>query len=441
MFSIVLLYLLICLSIVSPNGVFEVKFTPLVLDEGKLFNITVCLKEYQTIVNDDNTCRYGSSNFQILPSINRTSIISLTFTQIWPGSHSLIIKFNHDETFKISRLRSGKTSWLHVTSNKYFNVHYRIRCSQNYYGNECSRFCNPPIHENEHFTCTDEGYIECLPGWSGKKCDRPICLKGCGGNGKCIGPDKCLCPNSQIQETCQECITLPGCQNGYCSKNNECTCEEGWGGKLCNIKLSPCQIKNICRNGGICKLEKDGTSSCECQKGYFGKYCQKKRKTCNEHTCLNDGTCYINNDGIPKCHCINNFIGTYCQIKLIRSQKMNIKSRGGHLEFINYTDINMILVIIASLLSVVIIILILLLLFRIRHRSIHDGKNYKNEHIHTPKFENEYTLEPQIQFNEMLDFSIHTPQLETAVKKKSSRNSSTTCLKPFNNIYYTISYE
>ena len=33
---------------------------------------------------------------------------------------------------------------------------------------------------------------------------------------------------------CNECLTYPDCQQGYCEKAFECTCYEGWGGLYCN---------------------------------------------------------------------------------------------------------------------------------------------------------------------------------------------------------------
>uniref|UniRef100_A0A0K0E8Y1 Delta-like protein n=1 Tax=Strongyloides stercoralis TaxID=6248 RepID=A0A0K0E8Y1_STRER len=444
MFSTIILFILFSISpLISSNGVFEVKFKSLFETEKELVNITVCIKEYQTIVHDDNNCRYGVKKLSISPLINETFIVSLPFTQTWPGSHSLIINFGSNDTFKVSQLLSGKTSWLHVTSNKLFEIQYRITCSSKYYGNKCSRFCNSPIYENDHFICTNEGTIKCIDGWSGEKCNKPICTKGCGQNGKCIGPNKCQCSNSMIQESCEDCILLPGCQNGYCSKANKCTCNEGWGGELCNIRLNLCQLKNTCKNGGICKSKKDGTFSCECKNGYYGRYCQKKKKTCNEHICLNNGTCYIHSDGTPTCKCINNFIGNYCQIKLIKNHKINVEIKGGQPQNINFSNINMILFIIALLMLFLLTVLVSILIYKNKPKIISIEKCCENGNINISKIKNEYTLEPNVlNYNTKIkDFSTTTPQLEFAKKEKLCSSESIRCLKPFNNIYYTISYE
>lgn len=247
-----------------------------------------------------------------------------------------------------------------------------------------------------------------------------------------------------VQESCEECILLPGCQNGYCSITNRCTCKDGWGGEFCNIKLDPCQIENICKNGGICKSEKDGAINCECQNGYYGKYCQKKKRTCNEHICLNNGSCYIHSDGTPKCKCVNNFIGTYCQTKIIKKNKMNVEIKSNHHQNINFANINMILFIIALIMLLLIMILLVsILIFKRRSKiiPIEDG-DYKKENINISKTENIYTSEPyNLKFKENIDFSTTTPQLEAVAKEMLSKNTSLTYLKPFNSIYYTISYE
>ena len=37
----------------------------------------------------------------------------------------------------------------------------------------------------------------------------------------------------QQGQDCSQCISLPGCKNGYCEKAFDCKCKEGWTGAYC----------------------------------------------------------------------------------------------------------------------------------------------------------------------------------------------------------------
>lgn len=142
--------------------------------------------------------------------------------------------------------------------------------------------CEAPASQNEnsHYVCDDNGDIKCLSGWTGDLCDVPICRKGCDPQqGYCKRPGECRCKlgtlkeffspiklekNIYVQpycmikmnlsvslhcikiviycsgyygELCNRCITLPGCQHGYCNNSFECICEEGWDGLFCSERL------------------------------------------------------------------------------------------------------------------------------------------------------------------------------------------------------------
>lgn len=47
---------------------------------------------------------------------------------------------------------------------------YRFICNDNYYGDTCSKICNPRDDHFGHFTCKPDGQIACLPGWKGEYC-------------------------------------------------------------------------------------------------------------------------------------------------------------------------------------------------------------------------------------------------------------------------------
>ena len=36
--------------------------------------------------------------------------------------------------------------------------------------------------------------------------------------------------------SCDECLTFPGCVNGNCTSANQCNCHEGWFGAFCDIR-------------------------------------------------------------------------------------------------------------------------------------------------------------------------------------------------------------
>jgi len=46
------------------------------------------------------------------------------------------------------------------------------------------------------------------------------------------------CPSGWQGPLCDECVPYPGCVHGTCQKPNECLCEGGWGGVLCNLGAS-----------------------------------------------------------------------------------------------------------------------------------------------------------------------------------------------------------
>ena len=44
--------------------------------------------------------------------------------------------------------------------------------------------------------------------------------------------------HSRTGESCDECLTFPGCVNGNCTSANECNCHDGWFGSFCDIRKS-----------------------------------------------------------------------------------------------------------------------------------------------------------------------------------------------------------
>jgi hypothetical protein len=78
-----------------------------------------------------------------------------------------------------STIRSSiypNSSWYHsqtidssLTSHE-FSFRYRVSCSANFYGSQCSRFCSPL---SSHSHCDPQtGEIQCEQGWTGIDCNK-----------------------------------------------------------------------------------------------------------------------------------------------------------------------------------------------------------------------------------------------------------------------------
>lgn len=80
----------------------------------------------------------------------------------------------------ISRLSTQR--WLDVGSTWTEDVHksahssmiyeFRVTCDAHYYGNGCASLCRPRDDSFGHYTCSQSGKRNCLPGWSGDYCTK-----------------------------------------------------------------------------------------------------------------------------------------------------------------------------------------------------------------------------------------------------------------------------
>ena len=64
-------------------------------------------------------------------------------------------------------------------------------------------------------------------------------IPGCGKHGSCIAPNQCACEIGWGGILCDECVPLPGCLNGKCVDNPfECICDDptSWTGSTCNVR-------------------------------------------------------------------------------------------------------------------------------------------------------------------------------------------------------------
>nr|ADU54210.1 Delta5 [Amphimedon queenslandica] len=234
---------------------------------------------------------------------------------------------------------------------------YRLLCSVNYYGFDCSVLCIPYNDDtNGHYTCnsttgakkcregwqnvtnnctnvacnlvcrspggtcTHNGTCQCTIGWSGDGCDIPQCIEGCHPQGGyCTEPYQCLCYNNWNGSLCNESFCTVNCSSigGQCLVPDECTCFAGYTGATCEIDLLPCDHQMPCLNGGHCSHTKSpGEYVCSCQVGYMGMNCEVNIDSCAPQPCLNNGTCINEDPGNYSCICLAGWTGKSCHFSI-----------------------------------------------------------------------------------------------------------------------------
>lgn len=82
---------------------------------------------------------------------------------------------------------------------------------------------------------------------------------------------------------------LPGCIHGQCVGLNQCECEDGWEGSICNQRMyiiamslgfivnaactCPANCTDLCQNGGECIAP----DQCSCTSGWSGDFCEQRK--------------------------------------------------------------------------------------------------------------------------------------------------------------------
>ena len=146
----------------------------------------------------------------------------------------------------------------------------------------------------------------CLPGFSGSKCNVPVCKGGCSNGGTCVSPNKCDCTSGWEGSQC----TLPicfsqqigGCGHGKCTAPGTCTCWSGWKGPQCYTGICP----GGCANGGVC-YSKD---ACDCTSGWKGSNCTVP--ICGTDGCSTNGKC----TAPDTCTCESGWTGSSCTVPI-----------------------------------------------------------------------------------------------------------------------------
>ncbi|XP_074145417.1 delta-like protein 4 isoform X1 [Sminthopsis crassicaudata] len=338
------------------SGVFQLQLREFANEQGVLASgrpcephcrtfFRICLKHFQAVLSP-GPCTFGNVSTPVLGT-NSFAVgeesrgggrnpLQLPFNFTWPGTFSLIIEAWHApgdnlppeplptdtliSTMAIQRpLTVGKNWSFDEQSGPLTRLRYsyRVICSDNYYGDSCSRLCRSRDDHFGHYVCQADGSLSCLPGWTGEYCGQPICLSGCTEqNGYCNKPGECLCRPGWQGRLCDKCIPHNGCRHGTCSIPWQCTCDEGWGGLFCDQDLNYCTHHAPCRNGGTCSNSGQRGYTCTCRPGFTGVDCEDEIRECDSNPCRNGGSCKDQEDGYH-CLCPPSYYGPHCEHSIL----------------------------------------------------------------------------------------------------------------------------
>ena len=143
--------------------------------------------------------------------------------------------------------------------------------------------------------------------------------------------------------------TLCSAVNGYCNNPNECICNPGYGGTLCDqgkqrncvyqyvligctrtmqsginllwhsppllLDLDVCGHLEPCLNGATCVNLGPDSHRCDCLDGYSGTECEDDDDVCGHRApCQNGATCNNTGPNTYECTCTEDFTGEDCDI-------------------------------------------------------------------------------------------------------------------------------
>lgn len=76
-----------------------------------------------------------------------------------------------------------RETFIGDSGNSRIELSFRVQCSNNLYGNNCTTFCVTRNDSGGHYTCGANGQMLCLSGWSEplsncsiRKCNSPIAI-------------------------------------------------------------------------------------------------------------------------------------------------------------------------------------------------------------------------------------------------------------------------
>ncbi|XP_020495587.3 protein jagged-2b isoform X1 [Labrus bergylta] len=302
----------------------------------------ICLKEYQTEVNTNGACTFGSGSTHVLGGnmfsfkgannnpnkIDEAGKILIPFQFAWPRTYTVIVDAfdwdngtkNNEQELLIERgTHTGMINpgdpWqtiLHDGPVARLIYRVRVRCDVNYYSSKCNKLCVPRDDYFGHYRCEASGARVCLDGWMDTDCRTAICKQGCNLlHGGCAVPGECTCNYGWKGQFCDECLLYPGCVHGTCNIPWQCSCERNWGGLLCDKDLNYCGRHQPCVNGGTCLNTEPDEYACVCPQGYSGENCQIATHACVSDPCANGGTCHEVPTGF-ECQCPAGWEGPTC---------------------------------------------------------------------------------------------------------------------------------
>ena len=68
------------------------------------------------------------------------------------------------------------TSYSGLLGHAVFDMAFRLSCSANYYGDDCSKFCQSRYDDLGHYTCDEQGNIVCKSGYMDESTNCVQCI-------------------------------------------------------------------------------------------------------------------------------------------------------------------------------------------------------------------------------------------------------------------------
>ncbi|CAH8500877.1 unnamed protein product [Dicrocoelium dendriticum] len=156
--------------------------------------------------------------------------------QLWPTEGSVQYACPGEVSFQVIANTQLADKVFHIQSN----VRGKILTHVIPAISKGSEPCIDVDGELGHYRCLNPtgDRIECLQGWTGANCLKPVCAAECHPRGgTCNVPNGCICLEGWSGSNCDHCAPLEGCKHGTCVNGNDCECDAGWGGYLCDRKL------------------------------------------------------------------------------------------------------------------------------------------------------------------------------------------------------------
>ncbi|XP_039624072.1 protein jagged-1b [Polypterus senegalus] len=298
----------------------------------------LCLKEYQKRVSQSGPCIFGAGATPVISGSHfssshqhndeRSARIEIPFQYAWPRSYSLVLEIlgygnrtagqgeeQMIEQVLHSAMLNPGDQWQPLRHHgRVASVDYKVRfrCSENYFGPACNKFCRARDDFFGHHNCDPGGNKVCMEGWTGPECRQAICKPTCHlVHGYCELPGECRCHYGWQGPFCDRCVPYPGCVHGSCSEPWKCMCDTNWGGLLCDKDLNYCGNHQPCLNGGTCANAEPNEYQCICKEGFRGKDCEIAEHACLSNPCANGGSCLEVSTGF-QCECTEDWTGPTC---------------------------------------------------------------------------------------------------------------------------------